>query len=91
MGSLLRRLWSMYSVSGASNLPDSASTRLDGLVGHSGGADTCTRSRFDTSSALWWTQVGVRSYGMIGRWIGWPRYVIRRPFIPSVLTRLDSS
>ena len=90
LGSLLHHLWSIYIVSGASNSPDSASTRSNDLVGLPGVADTC-RSQFQSSSATGWVRRGVRSSVVVGKWIGWPRYVVRRSFISSVLTRLESS
>ena len=63
--SLLHHLWSIYNVSGASDLPDSASTRLYDLVSHLAGTDA-SRSQFESSSTTWWVRMCVRSSEVIG-------------------------
>ena len=74
LGSLLHYLRSMYNIFSTSNSPDSASMCSNDLVSPSGGADTCML-HFQSSLSTWWVQVGVGLPVVLGRWIGWLRYI----------------
>ena len=77
LGSPLLHIWSIYNVSGASDLPDSASLRLCNLVGPPARVtDSCTSGlRFQLSKAMWQVRTGVRSSVVLGRWSGRSRYI----------------
>ena len=69
LGLLLLHIWSIYNVSGVSDLPDSALVRLCNLVGPPARVtDSCTsRSWFQSSNTMWRVRIGVRSSVVLGR------------------------
>ena len=77
LGSLLLHIWSIYNVSGTSDLPDSASVHLCNLVGPPARVTDLRTSRswFQLSKAMWWVRTGMRSSLVLGRWSGRSRYV----------------
>ena len=93
LGSLLLHIWSIYNVSGVSDLPDSALVRLCNLVGPPARVtDSCTsRLRFQSSKAMWRVRTGMRSSVVLGMWSGRSRYVRRHVTALLMLTRLVCS
>ena len=89
-GSLLRHLYSIYTVSDRSNSPNSASTRSHDLVGPLVGTDV-SRSRFDSSTTMRRVRLVGRVSMVGGRWCGRPMCVRHPVVAPSVLTCLDFS
>ena len=88
--SLPHHIWSICDMSGAFDLPDSASTRPCGLVGPPGVTDS-SRSFLESSTTTRWVWMINRRSVVDGKWCGWPRCVIHRAIAPLVLTDpLDS-
>ena len=74
----------IYSISGRSDSPDTATTRPYDLVGPA--AADSSSLRFESSTSAGWVDVFDRLPGVIGRWFRWARYIRPCVLVPFVLT-----